>query len=299
LGFMLPGFILMFILSWFYVTYGLESTLVNALFYGLKPAVSALVILAVLRIARTALLDPWLMAISIGAFLVSYLAQASFVLVILLSGLLYFLARFPRRSEPEKSSNMSLLLPLTAAIASISAISITLPFLWSGLKAGLLTFGGAYTAIPLLQEDAVANNHWLTNAQFLDGLALGGILPAPLIIFSTFVGYVGGGPWGALAMTLGVWLPAFSFTLLGHQYLERLVHHPRWQIGLRGVMAGVVGLIAATALELSRAAIVDIPTLFLAILALLILLRWPSASAVLAGVLVPGIIGVGLKLLVG
>ncbi|RWQ13131.1 chromate transporter, partial [Mesorhizobium sp.] len=83
-----------------------------------------------------------------------------------------------------------------AAAQQPSLLSIFL----SGLKAGLLTFGGAYTVIPFLRDDAVGNG-WMTDAQFLDGLALSGILPAPLIIFSTFVGYFGGGPLGAVAMT--------------------------------------------------------------------------------------------------
>jgi len=72
----------------------------------------------------------------------------------------------------------------------------------SGLRAGLLTFGGAYTAIPFLRNDAVERGRWMSERDFLDGVALSGILPAPLIIFSTFVGYFGGGPVGALAMTL-------------------------------------------------------------------------------------------------
>src|SRR3546814_11070712 len=68
---------------------------------------------------------------------------------------------------------------------------------------------------------------WMSNGQFLDGLALSGLLPAPLIIFSTFVGYLGGGPWGAVMMTVGIFLPAFAFTLVGHDALERVVHQPR------------------------------------------------------------------------
>ena len=122
----------------------------------------------------------------------------------------------------------------------------TLALFWSGLKAGLLTFGGAYTVIPFLQHDAVRQGAWMSNAQFLDGLALSGLLPAPLIIFSTFVGYLGGGPWGALAMTAGIFLPAFAFTLVGHDTLERLVHQPRIRLFLEGFTAGVVGLIAGT-----------------------------------------------------
>ena len=119
----------------------------------------------------------------------------------------------------------------------------------SGLKAGLLTFGGAYTVIPFLRDDAVGHG-WMSDAHFLDGLALSGILPAPLIIFSTFVGYFGGGPPGALAMTVGIFLPAFCFTLFFHDQLERIVDHGALHSFLEGVSAGVVGLIAATTLEL-------------------------------------------------
>lgn len=119
----------------------------------------------------------------------------------------------------------------------------------SGLKAGLLTFGGAYTVIPFLRDNAVGRG-WMSDAQFLDGLALSGILPAPLIIFSTFVCYHGGGPLGALAMTAGIFLPAFCFTLFFHDQLERLVDHGALHSFLEGVSAGVVGLIAATTLEL-------------------------------------------------
>src|SRR3546814_12812760 len=78
-----------------------------------------------------------------------------------------------------------------------------LELFFSGLKAGLLTFGGAYTVIPFLRADAVGNG-WMTDAQFLDGLALSGILPAPLLIFSTFIGYLGGGPLGATVMTVEI-----------------------------------------------------------------------------------------------
>src|ERR671914_267013 len=82
--------------------------------------------------------------------------------------------------------------------------------LFRRLQAGALTFGGAYTAIPFVQGDAVREEGWMSNAQFLDGLALSGILPAPLIIFATFVGFVAGGPFGAVAITAGVFLPAFA-----------------------------------------------------------------------------------------
>jgi chromate transporter len=94
-------------------------------------------------------------------------------------------------------------------LAGTVTLSLTAQIFLEGLKAGLLTFGGAYTVIPFLRESAVSGHHWLTSSQFVDGLALSGILPAPLIIFSTFVGYVAGGLGGALVMTVGIFLPAF------------------------------------------------------------------------------------------
>jgi chromate transporter len=146
-------------------------------------------------------------------------------------------------------------LPITAAPDAVSvettreSSSLAQLFV-SGLKAGLLTFGGAYTAIPILQHDAVIKGVWMSNAQFLDGLALSGLLPAPLIIFATFVGFIGGGPAGALLLTAGAFLPAFAMTLLAHEPLERLLHDPRAGTVLAGVIAAVVGLIAGTTVTL-------------------------------------------------
>src|SRR3546814_19755957 len=127
-----------------------------------------------------------------------------------------------------------------------------LALFWSGLKAGLLTFVGTYTVIPFLQRDAVTQGAWMSNTQFLDGLALSGLLPAPLIIFSPFLGYLGGGPWGAVMMTVVIFLPAFAFTPVGHDALARVVHQPRIRQFLAGLTAGVFGLIAGPTLPLLK-----------------------------------------------
>ena len=90
----------------------------------------------------------------------------------------------------------------------------------------MLTFGGAYTAIPFVRHDAVGHG-WVSEGQFLDSLALSGVIPAPLIIFATFVGYLAGGLAGALAITAGIFLPAFSFALLFYDRLERVIENER------------------------------------------------------------------------
>jgi chromate transporter len=145
--------------------------------------------------------------------------------------------------------------------------------------------------IPFLQRDAVEIGAWMTNAQFLDGLALSGILPAPLIIFSTFVGYVGGGPSGAVAITFGIFLPAFLFTLVGHDYLEQVVNNPSIHTFLDGITAGVVGLITATTILLFREGITSLPSLIIFMLALLIVYIWKAKAAVAAIVLGAGLLG--------
>ncbi|TMK75129.1 MAG: chromate transporter, partial [Actinobacteria bacterium] len=117
----------------------------------------------------------------------SLFVSASFVLVLAGGGLAYELWTNGRRwIGRAQSAAPAALLVLAAAVT----LSLTAEIFLEGLKAGLLTFGGAYTVIPFLRESSVAGHHWLTSSQFVDGLALSGILPAPLIIFSTFVGYV-------------------------------------------------------------------------------------------------------------
>lgn len=160
----------------------------------------------------------------------------------------------------------------------------------------MLTFGGAYTAIPFVRHDAVGHG-WVSEGQFLDGLALSGVIPAPLIIFATFVGYLAGGLAGALAITAGIFLPAFSLALLFYDRLERVIENERLHRLLEGVAAAVVGLIAVTALQLGWTVAQSVPSLalgtitFVASLALLYL--WKSRLNVLAVVIGSAMMGAG------
>jgi chromate transporter len=131
----------------------------------------------------------------------------------------------------------------------------------------------------------------MTNSQFLDGLALAGILPAPLVIFGTFVGYIGGGFWGAIALTTGIFLPAFAFTLIGHTFVERLIANTRLHRFLDGVTSGVVGLIAASTVTLLRDAITDWPAFGIFAIGLLVLFRWKSRFNVPVVVLGAALVG--------
>jgi chromate transporter len=288
MGFMLPGFLLMFALSWFYVTYGISSPLFAGVFYGFQAAVAALIVRAVHRIGGHALTDYWLWTIAILAG-VAQLSGLHFLLILGLAGLIYWAIKRQRLSfaSPAPAFFPLLLLPQTACIAGPSLLAL----FGYGLRSGLLTFGGAYTVIPFLQHDAVIAGGWMSNEQFLDGLALSSIIPAPLIIFATFVGYLGGGALGALALTAGIFLPAFSFTLIGHRYFERLVRNRSAHAFLDGVTAAIVGLIAATSIGLFRSAITDLRALGIFVAALLALYLWKSKVCIAIVMLAAGLSG--------
>lgn len=304
LAFMTPGFLLMFGLSWFYVTYGINSPVFQSVFLGMQPAVAALIVRAVHRIGGHALSEnKWLWGM---AFLAGFaqLFNANFLITLLIVGFTYTLATRERTrlaftlaiayvfSILYFNVGISLNIPSSVIPEVVTTGAPTLLTLFiSGLRAGLLTFGGAYTAIPFIQYDAVEVGGWLTNAQFLDGLALSGLLPAPLIIFATFVGYLGGGPLGAIALTIGVFAPAFAFTIIGHEYLEKLIENKSAHAFLDGITAGVVGLIAVTALGILNETILGIHAWIIFSLALLIQFRSKSKWTVAGIVLAAGLYG--------
>jgi len=307
LGFMLPGFVLMLALSWAYVRYGLRTEGVTAVFAAVQVAVAALIVRAVVRIGEHVVTDRWLWGIAIGAT-VAQLAGIHFGIVLTVAGTVYLLVQRQLRWLAWASAALAIagvigyavamggltgFAVLSGGVADVEPVrrdGMPLPALfWSGLKAGLLTFGGAYTVIPFLQRDAVTQGAWMSNGQFLDGLALSGLLPAPLIIFSTFVGYLGGGPWGAVVMTVGIFLPAFAFTLVGHDALERLVHQPRIRLFLEGLTAGVVGLIAGTTLALLKVSLTGLEAVVLFALVLAVLFaskaKWVIPAVIAAAAL--------------
>ena len=263
LGFMLPGLVLILAIAWAYQRLDLKQPGIAAVFVGIQIGVIALIVRAVHRIADHTLTDPWLWAIGLASAVAAAL-DISFWVTLPAAGLGYAAIAARRFAIAALivvaagglalwiGGNPLLVgsqLPAGTAPNVQSGSVGTLALFLSGLKAGLLTFGGAYTAIPFVRGDAVGRG-WISEGQFLDRLALSGIIPAPLIIFATFVGYIAGGFAGALAITAGIFLPAFAFALLFYERLERVIENERLHRFLEGVAAGVVGLIAATAIQL-------------------------------------------------
>lgn len=290
LAFLLPGLALMLLASWLLLDTAWPPALLAA-FAGMQAAVVALVARAAWRLWRsTAPGQPQLRQIAVVALLGS-LVGVPFAVSLVGGGLTaavwrtrWHLALLPIAAlwlafAAHGAAQLGVLssLPLDGEAGPTPPLSTLFT---SGLRAGALTFGGAYTAIPFLQQDATGPLGWMTLRQFLDGLAVGGVLPAPMVIFGTWVGFAGGGLAGALLLTLGIFLPAFSFPILLHDQLERLVQKPRIHALLDGIAAAVLGLIAAVAVQLAGT-LTSWPRAAIAAAALLAMLRWRWRLAVL------------------
>ena len=289
LTFIMPGAVVMIVLSWLYVKYGQVPQVNNAL-YVLKPAVLGIIAAGIIKLGRASIRNFFLALLLIAAFVGMRFAGINFLLILLIAGLLNLLIE---EGWP-LLKNTAPTLP-----AAIGGIGLLVPFgdsrlfqiAWLFLKTGLLSFGGAYASLVFVQRGAVAQYHWLSDGQLLDGVALSVATPGPFMLFTTFVGYLVSGIAGAVLATFFVFFPSFVFVLVGVHYIEKVRENRRIQAFLAGVSAAVVGIIAVVSLDLIPEALVDWPAVGVAIAAfLLIALLKRDVALVALGAMVGGII---------
>src|SRR2546425_9198359 len=280
LTFILPGAIVMIVLSWLYVKYGKLPPVNNAL-YVLKPAVLGIIAAGIIKLGRAAIRNIFLAVLLVGAFAGMRFAGINFLLILVIAGALNLLIEegWPRLKKGTPT------LPVT-----IGAFALLLPFIdsrlsqiaWLFLKTGLFSFGGAYASLVFVQRGAVAHDHWLTDGQLLDGVAMSVATPGPFMLFTTFAGYLAGGISGAVLATFFVFLPSFIFVIGGTHYIERVRDNPSIQAFLAGVSAAVVGVIAVVSLDLIPQAIVGWPRVLSADIAFLLVVLLKGHDALLA-----------------
>lgn len=301
LGFMLPGFIIMLGIGWAYVALSPVMGLLAGAFFGVQAAVIGVIVRAVHKIGAHILEDRWLWAVALSAFAAT-LVGSEFWIVLVASGATYPLLKAGRYGFAPGVVVLAVavalwlqtLQPMAFETGNAHASTSTLSMLWTGLKAGLLTFGGAYTAIPYVRTDTVGRG-LITDGQFLDGIAFAGVIPAPLVIFCTFVGFLVGGWSGAIAVTVGVFLPAFAFSMIFYERLESVVEDERLHRVLTGVAAAVVGIIAATSVQLALTTFNQAPSAPFAVaimaLSFAVLWFWKSRYAVPVVLILAGAAG--------
>ena len=263
LTFILPGAVVMILLSWLYVKYG-SLPPVNDFLYILKPAVLGIIGAGIIKLTRAAIRNVFLAVLLAVAFFAMRFAGVNFLLILLAAGLMNLIAA----EGWQRFHSVSLAMPSLAAVLGVSD-SRWLQMAWLFLKTGLFSFGGAYASMAFLQQGAVEQHQWLTSSQLLDGVALSVATPGPFMLFTTFTGFVAGGLSGAVIATFFVFLPSFVFVLGGARYIEAVRNNQRLQSFLAGVSAGVVGVIIVVSIELLPAALIDLWAVVIALVAFL------------------------------
>ena len=291
-AFILPNFIIVTALGALYVRFeGLPA--VAAIFYGVSPAVIALILHSCYRLTKLGMKD-WLeWALAAAAFAITVAVRAEVALVFIgcgIIGLLYYGSLF-RGFRAGSTTSLMVGVPLVASGVSEGSFGALLgKLLVFFLKAGSLTFGSGLVIVPFLEKGLVQQTGWLNEREFLVAVAMGMISPGPVVITATFVGYLVaaqragsllGGLWGSLASTIGIFLPSFLLVLIVAPILVRYRQNPNVQGFIKGAYAAAIGTILGACVLLGKIAIGDWLTALVALGSLVVLFRWKVSNPLL------------------
>jgi chromate transporter len=284
-AFILPNFVIVSALAALYVHFGGLSP-VTAIFYGVSPAVIALILHSCYRLAKLGMED-WLQWVIVAVcFAVTVAVQAEVALLFVgagIVGVLYYGTLFRARAA---SSSLPLLAvwPVSTSVAPAAQGSILSKLLLFFLKAGSLTFGSGLVIVPFLEKGLVQHTGWLDERQFLVAVAMGMLSPGPVVITATFVGYVVAGFWGAVISTIGIFLPSFLLVLIVAPILLRYRTNSNVQGFVKGAYAAAIGTILGACVLLGRIAVGDWLTALVALVSLIVLFRWKVSNPLLVAV---------------
>jgi chromate transporter len=312
LGFILPSFILIVILSAAYFASG-SLPWVHPLFLGLEALIVGIILNVTFDFGGRSLKGPTEALIALAAF-TALLFKANAVLIVL--GALALGAIF---LQPQKKNGITQALPVLSTsktfwqiwipiFAVVIVIFVGVGYSWwlnsdigrmglSFFKIGSVAFGNGSTILPLIQNEVLDTHQWLTPSQFADGIALGQITPGPFLIMAAFVGYKMGGLGAAALMSFAMFSPSFAMTLIFTEIFSKLKNLRVIKGALSGVLASFVGLLAVVVLQLAKTGISGPASLALAGGAFVGVhyLKWDILWVFLAGLLVwGGILVIGL-----
>lgn len=275
IGFILPSFLMMCGLSWIYFRFN-DVAVVHTLFLALGALVNALILNAVLIIGKSAIRNWWALLIVAYALTMTFLYNNVFI--ILIGAALLGIAIFKRTLLETKAviavniDKKSLLIDLGKIIAFIVAffllISLNHTLFAMGasfFRIGLFVFGNGYTMMPLIQQEVVNVQGWLSTEQFLVGIALGQITPGPVTITAVFIGYALMGFAGSIVGIVSMYLPATLLVVMVSPVFKKIRNNPWIRSALMGLNAAFVGLMLYILIHSGRTALVDIPTVALAV----------------------------------
>jgi chromate transporter len=279
-AFILPNFVIVASLGALYVYLG-DLKPVTAIFYGMSPAVIALILHSCWRLAKLGMED-WLQwAIAAVCFVVTVTLRAEVALLFIAAGLVGILY-YGNALGFRRPTTLAVAAPLAAtALAPAASGSTLAKLLLFFLKAGSLTFGSGLVIVPFLEQGLVRDYGWLDQRQFLIAVAIGMISPGPVVITATFVGYLVAGFWGSLVSTIGIFLPSFFLVLIAAPILARHRANPNVQGFVKGAYGAAIGTILGACVLLGRIAIGDWLTALVGLASLAVLFRWKVSNPLL------------------
>jgi len=253
------------------------------LLYGIKPVVIAIILQALWSLGRKAVRDLFLALVFLLVFGLYFLGVNE-ILLLFGGGLLVMLVRNWRRLTNTPAGLWLLALGGLPAAAATAAVPYSLGLLFlTFLKIGSVMYGTGYVLLAFLRSDFVVRYGWLTDQQLLDAIAIGQVTPGPLFTTATFIGYQLGGVPAALLATLAIFLPSFVYVALSNPLIPRLRSSPWFGALLDGVNVSALGLMAAVTWQIGRASLVDPLTIMIALLSLVLMLRFKISSTWLIG----------------
>jgi len=285
-AFILPNFILVAALGALYVRLG-GLPAVTAIFYGVSPAVIALILHACYRLAKLGMKDMLQWGIAAVCLVVTVAVRAEVAWLFLASGIVGAIVYGSfRRKQQRDAFGVSLMTAIPLGPASVlsagpAAGSILARLLFFFLKAGSLTFGSGLVIVPFLENGLVRQTGWLDERQFLIAVAIGMISPGPVVITATFVGYLVAGFWGSAVATIGIFLPSFLLVLIAAPVLVRHRGNAQVRGFVKGAYAAAIGTILGACILLGRIAIGDWFTVLIALISLGVLLRSKVSNVLL------------------
>lgn len=310
-GFIVPAALITGAIAWTYDRYG-TLPLAESLLAGVKPAVIAVIVIAVWRLGKIAVRDAWLALLGTLA-LAAFLAKLSPLAILMGGGLIGMAAKQLRQLLRNESSNtFSLFLGLVflkksflllrflpgalLVAAGLPTKRVPLARLgWFFLKVGAVLYGGGYVLFAFVDQGLVRDHHWLTQQQVLDAIAIGQFTPGPVLSTATFIGYLLGGVWGSVIATVAIFLPSFVYVAVLGPILPRLRRSPWMAAFLDSVNVCAVALMAGVTVTLAGDALRGWPMWAIAVTSLTVLWKWRinPAWVVLGG----GLAGLGVAAL--
>ena len=297
LAFVLPSFIMVVALGWAYVEFG-GLPWMQAVFYGVGAAVIGIIALSAHKLTvKSVGRDRLLWAVFLLLAGVTVVTESEIASLFIAAGIVVWLVRAP----PKSLGGLAAMVPVQAPAVSFLMATDAGLLVQIGLffaKAGAFVFGSGLAIVPFLYSGVVVENHWLTEKQFVDAVAVAMITPGPVVITVGFIGYLIGGFAGASVAALATFLPCYLFTVIPAPYFKKYGKRPGIVAFVDGITAAAVGAIAGSVVVIAQRSITDLPTAAMAILATALLWRYKKIpepalviGAALAGLAIHPLVG--------